>query len=173
MSNHKLARRSVVRTILLVGEGYSEEYFLKHLVGLYVQRGCGFRFDVKNARGMGAAHVVNVAIRQSKNADFDHRVALLDTDVGWDQRTESIARKERIQVLASTPCLEGLLLQIHKKPIQDRTTEQLKQAFEAAFAAPASEPSIYQRFFTKAVLEDARTKVATLQTLLTLLETGK
>lgn len=173
MSNHKLARRSVVRTILVVGEGYSEEYFLKHLVGLYVQRGCGFRFDVKNARGKGGAHVVNVAIRQSRNADFDHRVALLDTDVGWDQKTESIARKERIQVLASTPCLEGLLLQIHKKPIQDRTTEQLKQAFEAAFAAPASEPSIYPRFFTKALLEDARTAVATLQTLLTLLETGK
>ncbi|MDT7521366.1 hypothetical protein RAE21_02930 [Rhodoferax sp. TBRC 17198] len=173
MSNHKLARRSVVRTILVVGEGYSEEYFLKHLVGLYVQRGCGFRFDVKNARGMGASHVVNVVIRQSRNADFDHRVALLDTDVGWDQRTESIARKERIQVLASTPCLEGLLLQIHKKSIQDRTTEQLKQAFEAAFGGPASEPRIYPRFFTKAVLEDARTTVATLQALLTLLETGK
>lgn len=172
MSNRQVARRSVVRTILIVGEGYSEEYFLKHLVGLYVQRGCGFRFDVKNARGMGAAHVVNVAIRQSRNADFDHRVALLDTDVGWDQRTESLARKERIQVVAATPCLEALLLQVHKRPTQNRTTDQLKQAFEAAFGAPASEPSVYPRFFAKAALEDARAGVAALQTLLTLLETG-
>lgn len=173
MSRPETGRRKVVRTVLIVGEGYSEEYFLKHLVSLYVQRGCGFRFEVKNARGMGAAHVVDVTIRQSRNADFDHRVALLDTDAGWDQKTESVARKARIQVLKASPCLEALLLQIHQRLTQDRTTAQLKQAFEAAFGATASEPSVFPRYFTKATLENARAGIPTLQALLTLLETGK
>ncbi|MFM2253188.1 MAG: hypothetical protein RJB68_1525 [Pseudomonadota bacterium] len=167
------AKRKVVKTVLIVGEGYSEEYFLKHLVSLYVYRGCGVSVNVKNARGMGAAHVVDETIRQSRNADFDCRAALLDTDVGWNQKTESTARKAHIRIFQSNPCLEALLLQIHQKQTQNRTTLQLKQAFEAAFGDPAWEPRIYPRFFTKALLEDARTKVATLQTLLTLLETGK
>jgi len=60
---------------------------LKHLAALCVQRGGGVRVKVKDARGKGAANVVDVAIRQSRNADYDERAALLDTDVGWNQTT--------------------------------------------------------------------------------------
>ncbi|MDZ7862223.1 hypothetical protein [Acidovorax sp.] len=166
-------RRSVARTVLVVGEGQSEELFLRHLCSLYQQRGSGVRITIKNARGKGAQHVVDYAIRQSRNADFDERVALLDTDVGWNATTQNMARKGRIEVLQATPCLEAVLLQIHGYPVENRTTAQLKQAFEAAFGASASASNVFAQHFNAKEVEAARTRLPVLGRLLTLLQTGK
>lgn len=73
-------RRQVARTVLVVGEGDAEVLFLQHLKALYVQRGSGVVVTIKNARGKGAANVVDFAARQSRNAAYDLVVALLDTD---------------------------------------------------------------------------------------------
>lgn len=56
-------QRAVLRTVLLVGEGYAEVAFIAHLRSLYPSRGFGLAITVKNARGMGALSVVNFAIR--------------------------------------------------------------------------------------------------------------
>lgn len=100
-------RRHVARTVLLVGEGDSEVVLLRHLKALYVQRGSGVAVTIKNARGKGAAHVVDVAVRQSLNAAFDLKVALLDTDTDWNDKTRAIARKakQRYRLLRLTPAL--------------------------------------------------------------------
>ena len=84
--------------MLFVGEGDSEEYFLRHLKALHVRRGSGVMVTIKNARGKGAAHVVDVAMRLSRNADYDVRAVLLDTDTDWNDKTRSKARKGRVQV---------------------------------------------------------------------------
>ena len=99
------ARRYEQRTVLLVGEGYAEVAFIEHLKTLYVSRGCGLALTVKNARGKGALHVVDVAIRQSRNAAFDVRAVLLDTDTDWNEKTQAMARKAKVQVggLSSLP----------------------------------------------------------------------
>lgn len=165
-------RRSVARTVLVVGEGQSEELFVRHLCGLYVQRGSGVRISIKNARGKGAQHVVDYTIRQSRNADYDVRVALLDTDVGWSATTKKMAEKGRIEVLQATPCLEAVLLQIHERPVENRTTAQLKQCFEAAFGASASVPNVFARHFHAPDIEAARTRMPILERLLILLQTG-
>lgn len=80
-------RRQAARTLLLVGEGDAEEMFLRHLKGLFVVRGSGLSVTIKNARGKGAAHVVDFAHRHSLNAAFDEVAALLDADFthGWLQ----------------------------------------------------------------------------------------
>ncbi|MEI2642189.1 MAG: hypothetical protein V9G10_07610 [Candidatus Nanopelagicales bacterium] len=44
----------------VVGEGDAEVLFMQHLKSLYVQRGSGVVVTIKNARGKGAAHVVDV-----------------------------------------------------------------------------------------------------------------
>ena len=168
----RLVLRKVARTVLMVGEGQSEAFFLRHLVSIYVQRGSGVRVTIKNARGKGALHVVDVAIRQSRNADYDERAALLDTDVGWDAATERTARQGGIRVFPATPCLEALLLQIHQRPIENRTTAQLKTAFVAEFGKPASDLSVYAHHFNVGRLEDARKRMPMIENLLRLIQTG-
>jgi hypothetical protein len=159
--------------LLVVGEGDSEVLFLRHLVSLYQRRGSGLRITIKNARGKGAAHVVDVAIRQARNADYDERAVLLDTDMGWNEATEKLARKSKIQVLTSTPCFESVLLEIHQRPVENRTSAQLKSAFAAEFGRSASDPSVFAQQFRSPRLEEARLRVPVLDQLMTLLETGQ
>ena len=121
--------RRAARTVLLVGEGDAEVLFLQHLKSLYVQRGSGVAVTIKNARGKGAAHVVDFARRQSSNAAFDAVAALLDTDTDWSDKTQAAARKARVQVITCEPCLEAVLLAVHQRPVQGRSSAQLKKDF--------------------------------------------
>lgn len=172
MTRSQAVRRSVVRTVLVVCEGNSEVLFVKHIASLYLQRGSGVRVTVKNARGKGAAHVIDVAIRQSRNADYDERAVLLDTDVGWNQTTEKLARQSGVRVFASTPCLEALLLQVHQKPFSNRSSAQLKAAFSEQFGRPASDPLVFAEHFGLPHLAHARPRIGVLNQLVTLLEKG-
>lgn len=160
-----LQRREVARTVLVVGEGDAEVVFLQHLKALYVQRGSGIVVTIKNARGKGAAHVVDFAARQSRNAAYDLVVAVLDTDADWNDRTRAAARKSRVHVAPCEPCLEAVLLGIHQAPVLGRSTAQLKQDFEARFGGAAHDPAAW-RHFDQEALEVARPRTAVLASLL-------
>ena len=163
------ARRTVLRTVLLVGEGYAEVAFIEHLKALYITRGCGIALTIKNARGKGALHVVEVAIRQSKNAAFDVKAALLDIDTGWNEATRNIARKAKVQVVPCVPCLEAMLLALHGEVQEAQSTAVYKQAFEKRFGSPANETALYAKHFSKETLGKARVKSPELDALLVLL----
>jgi hypothetical protein len=155
--------------LLLVGEGDSEEIFLRHLKAIYINRNCGVSVIIKNARGKGASHVVDVAIRASHGAAFDKKVALLDTDEGWDTRTQAKAKKAKITVLPSVPCLEASLLLAHGRPTEGLTSEQLKREFHAAFGSSATNLSIYKVHFDRLRLETAAPSVSLISSLVNLL----
>lgn len=159
-------RRQVARTVLLVGEGDSEVAWLQHLKSIYVQRGSGVAVTIKNARGKGAAHVVDVAIRQSRNAAFDTKVVLLDTDTDWTDKTHATARKAKVLVVPADPCLEAWLLAVHAYPIYGKTSAQLKQEFAARFGAAATDPKVFERHFPHAVLEVERLRLPALAELI-------
>jgi len=163
------ASRRVARTVLLAGEGDSEVLFLQHLKRLYVQRGSGVVVTIKNARGKGAGHVVDFADRQSRNAAYDVKVVLLDTDADWNDKTRAMARKARVHVVACEPCLEAVLLQMHEVPLEGRVTAQLKHLFLTRFGAVASDASVYERHFSHGQLEVFRHRVALLERLIHLL----
>lgn len=110
-------RRRAARTVLLVGEGDTEVLFLQHLKSLYVQRGSGVAVTIKNARGKGAAHVVDFARRQSSNAAFD-AVAASRHRHSWSDKTQAAARGARVQVITCEPCLEAVLLDICHAPVK-------------------------------------------------------
>jgi hypothetical protein len=59
------------RTLLLVGEGYDEEAFLKYLKSQLVGRDADLRVTIKNAKGKGAKHVVEWTSRQAQLAGYD------------------------------------------------------------------------------------------------------
>ena len=167
--------RQVARTVLLVGEGDAEVQLIQHLKRLYVERGSGVVVTIKNARGKGAGHVVDFAFRQSSNAAYDVKAALLDTDTDWNDRTRASARKAKVHVIPCQPCLEAVLLTTRHAKIEGRTTAQLKQDFAVRFGAAASDASAL-RHFSREVLNEARSRITVLDELLNLLikaETAK
>lgn len=160
-------KRPQLFTVLLVGEGHAEEAWLRHLKGLYVARRSGVSVQIKNARGKGAQHVIDYAIGQTRNAAYDHKLALLDADTDWNDQVRKRARQENVEVIACTPCLEALLLQVGGVPVRPGlTSAQLKRQFQARFGAAADEPRVYMEHFSAEVLASARTRVADLDWLL-------
>jgi len=105
-------RRPVLTTVLLVGEGKTEVAFLSHLKSLYIQRNCGIKLTIKNAHGKGPEYIVDFAVRQRSNAAYDRVAVLLDTDLTWSEAVKKRARKNRLVLLGSDPCIEGFLLKI-------------------------------------------------------------
>ena len=162
-------RRAVQRTVLLVGEGYAEVAFIQHLKWLYVGRMSGLAITVKNAYGKGALNVVQVAIRQGRNAAFDVKAVLLDTDTGWDEKTQTLARKEKVEVVPCSPCLEAMLLALCGEAKQAQSTAFYKQAFEIRFGKPANDTSLYAKHFPKEFLDKARGESPELEALLAVL----
>lgn len=161
----ELHRRQVARTVLVVGEGDAEVASLQHFKALYVQRGSGVVVTINNARGKGAANVVDFAARQSRNAAYDLVVALLDTDADWNNKTRAAARKGRVHVAPCEPCLEAVLLSIHHGTVQGRNSAQLKQDFEARFGGAAHDQTVW-RHFNRAAMDAALPRVAVLASLL-------
>lgn len=167
----KTAKRQVAKTVLIVGEGDAELIWLGHLKRLFVSRGCGLVVTIKNAHGKGAAHVVDVAIRQSRNAAFDVKAVLLDTDTDWTQQVKVLAKEAGVEIVAATPCLEGLLLRAHGCRVTGRTSARLKSDFAKRFGADALDIKVYQQHFPRAFVEERRKHVSEIDQLLRLLMT--
>lgn len=158
--------RKVARTVLIVGEGDAEVCFLQHLKSLYVLRGSGVVVTIKNARGKGAQHVVDFAIRQSRNAEYDVKVALLDADTDWNDKARKLAKLGKVQVLPCVPCLEADLLRCHDMAVHGLTSAQLKAQFLKKFNQPASAADVYKKQFSAEVIAYAQGRVENLAALL-------
>ncbi|SCC92978.1 conserved hypothetical protein [Thiomonas sp. X19] len=159
--------RPQYRTLLLVGEGETEQAFLQHVKALYVQRGSGLRVTVRCAHGKGAGHVVDYAIRQRIH-QFDHVAALLDTDAGWSAAVQKRAREKRIQVLKSEPCFEAMLLRAIGQSANG-LTKDLKTRLSPFVQGDALNPHNYATHFGVDALYAGRGIEPTLDELLRLL----
>lgn len=119
------------------------------------------------ARGKGAGHVVDQVIRQSAQIAYDRKAALLDTDDGWTQAVQALAKRKRIEVVPSNPCLEAWLLDIVGRAGQ-RSTAEHKREFDKHFGRPAHQLFLPDHF-ARAALDAARPRVAQLDALLKLM----
>lgn len=156
------------RTLLIVGEGYHEEAFLNHVKQLYAPRGCGLTVTVKNAHGKGAKHVIDWAIRQIANADYDRVAAMLDTDQDWTAAVARQAKAKKITVLASEPCFEAVLLRLlGRNPAGD--AKALKKQLSPYLSNDPTRRQNYAAHFGRECLEAGRTREATIDALLKLL----
>ena len=159
--------RPPYRTLLLVGEGETEQAFLQHVKALYVQRGSGLRVTVRCAHGKGAGHVVDYAIRQRIH-QFDQVAALLDTDAGWTAAVQKRAREKRIQVLKSEPCFEAMLLRAIGQSANG-STKDLETRLAPFVQGDALDPHNYATHFGVDALQGGRRIEPTLDDLLRLL----
>jgi hypothetical protein len=156
------------RTMLIVGEGRHEEAFLNHLKQLYVPRHCGLTLTIKNARGKGALHVIEWTVGQIANADYDTVAVLLDTDTGWDAKSEKLARRKKIQVLKSEPCFEAMMLRLIGKPTIGNA-HALKKQFAPFVKNDATQREHYAQNFGSDCLNAGRGKEPAIDELLKLL----
>jgi hypothetical protein len=159
--------RHASRTLLIVGEGDTEVAFLTHVKSLYAPRHCGLAVKVRNARGKGPANVLRTVIRNSRDQAFTLRAALLDTDLQWTQETRELAARQRITLVGSTPCLEGMLLDVLGQLVPGNSSD-CKRTFGQCFAGEPLRSEDYAGPFSREVLERARGRVAALMQLLEL-----
>lgn len=156
------------RTILIVCEGYAEEELVRHIRALYLHRATALALSTKNARGKGAKHVLDHALRVRKRIRYDAFAVLLDTDQDWDENQQKRADANGIQVLGSAPCLEAWLLAVNGHAARESSALN-KRDFERIYGTHAHDPAVYRNHFPKDVLDRARTGIEVLEQLLALL----
>lgn len=152
------------KTRLIVGEGYDEVAFLNHVKQFPGVCGKGVVFKIANAKGKGAAHVIDCAIKLSANVAYDFKAAWLDTDTDWSPTVAKRARSKGIQVMASDPCFEALLLRILRKTPD--LTGDLKKQLSPFVQNDSTRPESYSFHFSFAVLDEARQREPSLDSLL-------
>ncbi len=139
-------------TLLIVGEGATEEAFLKHLRSLYCADRQGPRVTIKNAYGKGPENVLQVAIRELRRAaDYDQVAVLMDTDIPWTAQLHKKAREHDIQLLGCSPCIEGLFLRLLDKKVPDSSTA-CKKELARHLVATLTEPADYGLWCTSDLL---------------------
>lgn len=114
--------RKTNTTVLIVVEGETEEAFAAHLKRLYYQRGMPLSVSIKNARGYGPQGIIDKLKSVAQTADFDHRYAVLDSDIPLLPEQEKWLRLQKIGLIFSTPAIEATLLAILGKHSPDLTS---------------------------------------------------
>jgi hypothetical protein len=155
-------------TIALVGEGDGEWQLSVHVRDLYLPRFCGTALTIKNARGFGGRHALSQALELKAVGTHDAYGVMIDTDRLWDDQDRQVANKAGIVAIENTPSLEATLLRIDGCAVA-RTTADNKRIFADRFGGPAHRSGVIKRHFDRAKIDSARSSVAPLDTLLSLL----
>ena len=157
--------RKTNTTVLIVVEGETEEAFAAHLKRLYYQRGMPLSVSIKNARGYGPQGIIDKLKSVAQTADFDHRYAVLDSDIALLPAQEKWLRLQKIGLIFSTPAIEATLLAILGKQAPDLTSACKSELQKQAPGDP-TDGRFYEKYFPLPVLEIARLKNPALETLI-------
>lgn len=157
----------------MYGEGLGEEMFLKHLRGLY-SRDSSVAVTIRNGKGGTATNIITNAVNEP--GEFDRRIVVLDNDKSEQEMNQARAkaRRQGVELLENSPCLEATLLAI-LRPRQNfswRTSAWCKSEFESNYLDKKKRTEIaeYGRIFPKATLDAQRTNVPALNTIIELME---
>lgn len=170
---YKKKRRSANKTILIYGEGLSEEIVLKYLRGLY-SRNRDIAITIRRGRG-GTAYSLVIQADKTQGA-FDRRIVVLDNDKSKSemQKARQEAEKRKIELFEHTPCLESVLLSIlHKKQsFKNKSSSWCKQEFESKYLDRKNRGELdeYTKLFPKNLLDKQSSKVSELKKLINLME---
>lgn len=158
----------IQKTLLIVGEGYSDVAFLNHIKQFPGVCGQGTQITIKNARGYGASGVINWTIRQIANVSYDKVAVMIDTDANWDQKVASLAKKNKIQVIESDPCLEALLLRVLGQNLH--AAKDLKTQLAPFVKNDSLTSANYAENFGRDILVAARARETAIRDLLVLFD---
>jgi hypothetical protein len=166
----KKKKRQANKTFLVLGEGLSEEMFLKHLKSLYYV--VGVAITIRKGKG-GTPNDVVICAHKTPGA-FDRKIVIIDNDKSKAemQKARTEAKRRGIEILENTPCLEWLLLSILDEKIDGDSSNRCKNKFESKYISKKkrSEPEEYVKLFPKNVLDKKRTKIKELERFIVIME---
>jgi hypothetical protein len=157
------------KTLLAVGEGKADAAFLKYLREIYCSSGKGLKVTVRNANGRGPGNVIGTAIGALRISTYDKKLCLLDTDLVWMSKNTKDAKRKKIQLIGSTPCLEGMLLLVLGKTVPI-TSNDCKRLLMEITGRDMYNSEDYAANFPYDQLQYARTFIKELDKLLHLFE---
>ncbi|HEV7454034.1 MAG TPA: hypothetical protein VGO07_02130, partial [Candidatus Saccharimonadales bacterium] len=126
-------------------------------------------FTVTKGNGGAQDKLVSEAIKVP--GDFTRKLLKMDRDRSEQERlkAESIALRASIGIAWSSPCLEAMLLTIlDRKNYSRYLSKTCKSIFERNHIPEdkRNDSSSYDRVFTREILDEARTRVAELDSLI-------
>jgi len=164
--------RKQKNTVFGFGEGESEQIFLKHLRSLYSANKTSVKVD--NAGGGEPSHILEKAVRIRSNIAYNHSFLLLDTDKEWKESLSDEARKKSIELIGSSPCLEGLLLSIlePRANYNNRSSSDCKRHFQDIYlnADRAITDVDCAQLFQKNILDQAKVGIQPLRRIIEIME---
>jgi len=104
-------------------------------------------------------------VRHTRLASYDKKIALLDTDLIWSDDLKKTAKDCGILMVGSTPCLEGLLLRVLKKPAPTNSKE-CKKLLQSYTKTDMTEWRHYEPHFSRDAFEEVRNLLGELDKLL-------
>ncbi len=169
--------KSIKRTkkaILIVGEGLTDKAFLQHIRELYVSRESDFVVKIEGGFGGAPRSVVERAVRLRQSRAYDRCYVLFDADrpLETDSRLERRMRKKpRIEILQTTPCIEGLFLAILRYPNfspASTSSAYCKREFENNYIAAdkKTDKRSFANKFPREALDKHRSSVPELDAIL-------
>jgi hypothetical protein len=168
---YKKKRRQASKTLLVFGEGFGEEIFLKHLKSLYSYKS-NVAITVKKGKGGDAQNIVIDADRIP--GAFDRKIVVLDNDKTKTEMTKARqeAKNRGIELVENTPCLESLLITILDKKPSGKNSAGCKGEFESKYIdkKKRGESSEYIKLFPKKLLDAKRSEILELNKLILIME---
>lgn len=168
---YKKKKRQASKTLLVFGEGFNEEIFLKYLRGLYSYKS-NVAITVKKGKGGDAQNIVIDADKTL--GSYDRRIVILDNDKPKPEmlKARQEAKNRNIELIENTPCLEHLLVSILDKKPNGKASSWCKGEFEGKYLdkKKRGEPNEYVKLFPKKLLDARRLKITELNKLILIME---
>ncbi len=161
--------------LLMVGEGPTDRYFLQHLKSLFWRRSCDHSVIVNNAHGGSPEDIIRQANDLLFDGAYSRCAVVLDDDIPPKPNTfQKIVKKHpkiEISIIQSTPCIEGLMLEIleGKHP---RTSKQCKSLFRRKYISDHhfSNSQQHEKLFPKELIEEAALRIKPLDQMIRFLK---
>lgn len=160
----------------MVGEGPSERIFLQHLKTLFWCKNCDHNVKIDNANGGAPELIVHRANQLIANMSYSKCAIILDTDRPWEEADLlRIIRDQNpsveISVIGSTPCLEGLMLNIIERKYP-RKSDECKKRFRAKYIEDRyrRDSRKYAIVFPEEVIDEASKRIEGLDLIIRFLK---
>lgn len=150
---------------MIIGEGLTEKAFLEHLKTLYIQRGCGVSVKIQAANGGSPESIFDYANSVTSQKAYDRKAVLMDTDREWKSSLIKRANQKKINLIGSTPCIEGLILEILDLTIPHES-DKCKTECSKQFKGKLTDKNTYQEKLSYELLEKKRSSVELLDNIL-------
>ena len=147
-------KRSLLSTLIIVGEGAHEKAFLSHLKSLY-SANTNQKVKIDSADGGSPQDIVRTTVKKSRHIDYDRKFILMDSDIAVDDATKKLAKDNNITIILSEPlCLEGMLLNLLGLNVPD-TSKKCKTFLHPKLDGNPADKNSYIRLINKNLLENS------------------